>query len=40
MQKAFEQMKSVLIAGVFIAYPDHNKPFEIKTDSPVIKLGQ
>jgi hypothetical protein len=39
MQKAFDQMKALMAAGVFCAYPDHNKPFHIFTDTSGYQLG-
>jgi hypothetical protein len=33
MQKAFDQMKTIMAADVLCAYPDHNKPFQIFTDA-------
>ena len=33
MQKAFEQTKALMITDSLSAYPDHNTPFEIYTDT-------
>ena len=32
MQKAFDQMKSLIAINAILAYPDHNKRFEMYTD--------
>jgi hypothetical protein len=33
VQKAFDQMKAVMVADVLCDYPNHNKPFHIHTDA-------
>jgi RNase H-like domain found in reverse transcriptase len=32
-QQAFEQMKALISTDMLLAYPNHNKPFDIKTDT-------
>jgi hypothetical protein len=39
MQKAFDQIKALMAAGVLCAYPDHNKPFHIFTVASDYQLG-
>ena len=39
MDKAFKKIKSLMAADILIAYPDHNKPFEIYTDASDLQMG-
>eukprot|EP00956_Cyclotella_meneghiniana_P036286 scaffold123723_cov96-Cyclotella_meneghiniana.AAC.1 len=39
MQQAFDKMRLLLAADALAAYPDHNKPFHIFTDSSDFQLG-
>ena len=39
MDKAFKKIKSLMAADILIAYPDHNKPFEIYTDTSDLQMG-
>eukprot|EP00573_Skeletonema_grethae_P000322 CAMPEP_0201689056 /NCGR_PEP_ID=MMETSP0578-20130828/2716_1 /ASSEMBLY_ACC=CAM_ASM_000663 /TAXON_ID=267565 /ORGANISM="Skeletonema grethea, Strain CCMP 1804" /LENGTH=792 /DNA_ID=CAMNT_0048173573 /DNA_START=167 /DNA_END=2545 /DNA_ORIENTATION=+ len=39
LEKCFQEVKNVIAADALCAYPDHNKPFEIYTDSSDYQLG-
>ncbi len=39
MQKAFDKMRLLMAANALAAYPDHNKRFDIYTDTSDFQLG-
>jgi hypothetical protein len=39
MQKAFEKMRLHMAADALTAYPDHNKQFNVYTDTSDFQLG-
>ena len=38
-QRAFERMKALIVTDAHLAFPDHNKPFHVKTDASDKQLG-
>ena len=39
MQSAFDKMRQLMAADALVAYPDHNKRFDIFTDALDYQLG-
>jgi hypothetical protein len=39
MQKAFEELKALMVAEVLCAYPNHNQPFKLYTGAYNYQLG-
>ena len=39
LNEAFHKMKSLVQSGTLLFYPDHNKPFHIKTNASDFQLG-
>ncbi len=39
MQKGFDKMSLLTVAGTLAAYPDHNKWFDVYTDASDFQLG-
>ena len=38
-QEAFDKLKQMIAVDAILAYPDHNKPFHIETDSSDFQMG-
>jgi hypothetical protein len=39
MNKAYEAMRSMIVAETLLTYPNHNKPFDINTDASDYQMG-
>ena len=39
LSKSFKQVRAVIVQDALMAYPNHNLPFGIHTDSPDYHLG-